>query len=55
MHIPDAVLSPAVASATGILGAGGLAVCRWKLRTRLREQTPVLMGTMSVPKRAIDT
>lgn len=47
MHIPDAVLSPAVASATGLVGAGGLAVCLWRLRTQLGERTPVLMGTMS--------
>jgi cobalt/nickel transport system permease protein len=47
MHIPDAVLSPAVAAATGLVGAGGLAVCLWRLRTQLGERTPVLMGTMS--------
>jgi cobalt/nickel transport system permease protein len=47
MHIPDAVLSPAVAFATGLVGAGGLTVCLWKLRTQLGERTPVLMGTMS--------
>jgi cobalt/nickel transport system permease protein len=47
MHIPDAVLSPAVASATSLVGAGGLAVCLWRLRKELGERTPVLMGTMS--------
>src|SRR5271157_2257145 len=47
MHIPDAVLSPAVASATGLVGTGGLVVCLWRLRTQLGERTPVLMGTMS--------
>jgi cobalt/nickel transport system permease protein len=47
MHIPDAVLSPAVASATSLVGGGGLAVCLWKLRTQLGERAPVLMGTMS--------
>jgi cobalt/nickel transport system permease protein len=47
VHIPDAVLSPAVASAAGLVGAGGLAVCLWKLRSQVGERTPVLMGTMS--------
>jgi cobalt/nickel transport system permease protein len=47
MHIPDAVLSPAVAAATSLIGAGGLAVCSWKLRDQLRDRTTVLMGTMS--------
>jgi cobalt/nickel transport system permease protein len=47
MHIPDAVLSPAVATATGLVGAGGLTVCLRRLRTQLGERTPVLMGTMS--------
>ena len=47
MHIPDAVLSPAVAAATTITGAVGLSVCSWKLRDQLRERTTVLMGTMS--------
>ena len=47
MHIPDAVLSPAVASATSLVGVGGLMTCLWKLRSQLGERTPVLMGTMS--------
>ena len=47
MHIPDAVLSPSVAAATSIIGAGGLSVCSWKLRDQLRDRTTVLMGTMS--------
>ena len=47
MHIPDAVLSPAVAVATSIIGAGGLSICSWKLRDQLRDRTTVLMGTMS--------
>ena len=47
MHIPDAVLSPAVAAATTIAGAVGLSFCSWKLRDQLRERTTVLMGTMS--------
>jgi cobalt/nickel transport system permease protein len=45
MHIPDAVLSPAVAAATSVIGAAGLAVCSWKLRDQVRERTMVLMGT----------
>jgi ABC-type Co2+ transport system permease subunit len=47
VHIPDAVLSPAVALTTGLVGAGGLMVCLWRLRDQLGERTPVLMGTMS--------
>jgi cobalt/nickel transport system permease protein len=47
MHIPDALLSPSVAAATSLIGAGGLSVCSWKLRHELRERTTVLMGTMS--------
>ena len=47
MHIPDAVLSPAVAAATSVVAAGGLAVCLWKLKHHLAERTPVLMGVMS--------
>jgi cobalt/nickel transport system permease protein len=47
MHIPDAVLSPAVAAATSVVAAGGGAFCLWKLQDHLREQTPVLMGVMS--------
>ena len=47
MHIPDAVLSPSVAAATSIIGAGGLSICSWKLRDQLRDRTTVLMGTMS--------
>jgi cobalt/nickel transport system permease protein len=47
MHIPDAVLSPSVAAATTMIGAGGLSVCSWKLRDHLRDRTTVLMGTMS--------
>jgi cobalt/nickel transport system permease protein len=47
MHIPDAVLSPAVVSTTSLVGAGGLMYCLWRLRGQLGERTPVLMGTMS--------
>jgi cobalt/nickel transport system permease protein len=47
MHIPDAVLSPAVAATTSVVAAGGLAVCVAKLQRHLGERTPVLMGVMS--------
>jgi cobalt/nickel transport system permease protein len=47
MHIPDAVLSPAVAAATSAVAAGGMAVCMGKLQHHLQERTPVLMGVMS--------
>jgi cobalt/nickel transport system permease protein len=47
MHIPDAVLSPAVAATTSVVAAGGLAVCLRKLHHHLRDRTPVLMGIMS--------
>src|SRR5580704_12822605 len=47
MHIPDAVLSPAVAAATSVVAAGGMAVCLGKLQHHRQERTPVLMGVMS--------
>ena len=47
MHIPDAVLDPRVAAATGAIGAAGLAYGLRALETRLGERTTVLMGTMS--------
>jgi cobalt/nickel transport system permease protein len=47
MHIPDAVLSPAVAAATSAIAVGGLGVCLWKLKHHVAERTPVLMGVMS--------
>jgi cobalt/nickel transport system permease protein len=47
MHIPDAVLSPAVAATTSVVAAGGLAVCVARLKRHLGERTPVLMGVMS--------
>ncbi len=49
MHIADALLSPAVASTTGLVSAGRLMVCLWRLRDELGECTPVLMGTMFLP------
>jgi len=47
MHIPDAVLDPKVAVATGVLGAAGLFYALRKLENQLGERTTVLMGTMS--------
>jgi cobalt/nickel transport system permease protein len=47
MHIQDAILSPAVTAATGVVAMGGLAICMGKLQNRLLERTPVLMGVMS--------
>jgi cobalt/nickel transport system permease protein len=47
MHIPDAILSPGVTAVTGVVAAGGLAVCMGKLQHHLQERTPVLMGVMS--------
>src|SRR3954452_1701549 len=47
MHIPDAVLSPAVAATTSVVAAAGLAVCVARLQRHLGERTPVLMGVMS--------
>ena len=47
MHIPDAVLNPAVALATGAVGAAGLLAGLRTLEKRLGGRTTVLMGTMS--------
>ena len=47
MHIPDAVLSPAVAATTGLLAAGGLAVGLRRLGRLPCERTTVLMGMMA--------
>ncbi len=47
MHIPDAVLDPKVAVATGIIAAGGLAYALRKLEQQIGEKTTVLMGTMA--------
>src|SRR5271155_669801 len=47
MHIPDAVLAPAVAATTSVIAAGGLGFFLWKLKHHLAERTPVLMGVMS--------
>ena len=47
MHIPDAVLDPKVALATGLIAAGGLAYGLRALRDQLRDRTTVLMGSMA--------
>jgi len=47
MHIPNAVLDPKVALATGVLGAAGLAYSLRMVEKRLGERTTVLMGTMA--------
>ena len=47
MHIPDAVLSPSVAAATGIVGAAGFAYGLRRLERESGEKTVVLMGMMA--------
>jgi cobalt/nickel transport system permease protein len=47
MHIPDGVLSPAVSATASAIGAGGLAVCLWKLRDQRADRTSVFMGVMA--------
>src|SRR3954468_21339260 len=47
MHIPDAVLDPKVAAATGLVAAAGLLAGLRALERRHGERTTVLMGTMS--------
>jgi cobalt/nickel transport system permease protein len=47
MHVPDGVLSPQVAAATGVVAAAGLGYGLRTLRAKLRERTTVLMGTMA--------
>src|ERR1700741_5275975 len=47
MHIPDAVLDPKVAAATGAVAAAGLLFGLRRLERELGERTTVLMGTMS--------
>ena len=47
MHIPNAVLDPRVAVATGVVGAAGLGFCLRAVERRLGERTTVLMGTMA--------
>jgi cobalt/nickel transport system permease protein len=47
MHIPNAVLDPRVAAATGAIGAAGLAIGLRSIERWLGERTTVLMGTMA--------
>lgn len=47
MHIPDALLDPRVAAATGAAAAAGMTVGVRSLEKRLGERTTVLMGTMA--------
>jgi cobalt/nickel transport system permease protein len=47
MHIPDAVLDPRVAAATGGLAVAGMFVGLRKLERGLGDRTTVLMGTMA--------
>ncbi|HEV3168011.1 MAG TPA: energy-coupling factor ABC transporter permease [Isosphaeraceae bacterium] len=47
MHIPDGLLAPGVAAATGAVAAAGLLGGLRRLEGQLRERTTVLMGTMS--------
>ncbi|SIO46099.1 cobalt/nickel transport system permease protein [Singulisphaera sp. GP187] len=47
MHIPDAVLDPKVAAATGVVAAAGMSAGLRLLESRLGERTTVLMGTMA--------
>lgn len=47
MHIPNALIDPKVAVATGVIGAAGLAYGLRAVERRLGERTTVLMGTMA--------
>jgi cobalt/nickel transport system permease protein len=47
MHIPDAVLDPGMAVATGVLGAAGLAVCLRGVDRQPRDRATPLMGMMA--------
>ena len=47
MHIPDNVLDPRVAAATGAVAAAGLLYGLRRLEGQLRDRATVLMGTMS--------
>jgi cobalt/nickel transport system permease protein len=44
MHIPDAVLDPRVAIATGVVGAAGLIGCLRAVERELKDRTTPLMG-----------
>src|SRR3954470_14123287 len=47
MHIPDAVLSPPVGIATGVVGAAGFLYGLRRLERQSGEKTVVLMGMMA--------
>ena len=47
MHIPEGVLSPAVAIGTGLVSVAGLAIGLRTLRDRHRDKTVVVMGCLS--------
>ena len=47
MHVPDAVLSIPVASATAVVGVAGAAWVSVRLRERLRDRTTSMMGMMA--------
>jgi cobalt/nickel transport system permease protein len=47
MHIPDGLLDPTVAAATGAVAVGVLSYAVRKLERQLGDRTTVLMGTMS--------
>lgn len=47
MHIPDGLLSPAVAATTGVVAAAGMGFALKKLERGLGERTTVLMGIMA--------
>ncbi|WZO99088.1 energy-coupling factor ABC transporter permease [Isosphaeraceae bacterium EP7] len=47
MHIPEAVLDPRVAAATGVIAGVGLLYATRTVERQLRDRTTVLMGTMS--------
>lgn len=47
MHIPEFVLSPAVAATTSVLGVAGFGYAMRRLRDGLRDRATVLMGIMS--------
>ena len=47
MQVPDAVLSPRVVAATGVLAVGGLLYGVRRLQSLLRERTSVPMGSVA--------
>src|SRR5271165_2771856 len=47
MHIPDGLLVPGVAAATGVVGVAGLGYSLRAVERRLKERTTPLMGMMA--------